>query len=88
MQLLSGQEFSLLILDMIMGTGLDGLDTYRQALARNPGQKAIIVSGYAATDRVQTAMQLGVRRFVKKPYTLQRLAEAVWEALQPSTDRG
>ena len=88
LQLLSGQEFSLLILDMIMGTGLDGLDTYRQALARNPGQKAIIVSGYAATDRVQTAMQLGVRRFVKKPYTLQRLAEAVWEALQPSTDRG
>ena len=87
-QLLAGQEFSLLILDMIMGTGLDGLDTYRQALARNPGQKAIIVSGYAATDRVQTAMQLGVRRFVKKPYTLQRLAEAVWEALQPSTDRG
>ncbi len=88
LQLLAGQQFSLLILDMIMGAGLDGLDTYRQVLALNPGQKAIIVSGYAATDRVQQAMQLGVRRFVKKPYTLRRLAEAVWEALQPTADRG
>lgn len=87
LQLLAGQRFTLLILDMIMGPGLDGLDTYRQALAQNPGQQAIIVSGYAATDRVQQAMQMGVRRFVKKPYTLRLLAEAVWEALQPATER-
>lgn len=88
LQLLAEQSFALLILDMLMGAGMDGLDTYRQALELNPRQQAIIVSGYAATDRVQQAMQLGVRRFVKKPYTLRRLAEAVRETLQPSADRG
>lgn len=83
LRLLADQRFDLLILDMIMGEGFDGLDTYRQAIQLNAGQQAIIVSGYAATDRVQQAMQLGVRRFVKKPYTLRLLAKAVWEALQP-----
>jgi len=43
---------------------------------------SIIVSGYAETDRVQAAMDLGARRYVKKPYTLIGLAVAVQEALR------
>ena len=52
------------------------------ALLLSPGQRAIIVSGYAETDRVQKAMELGARRYVKKPYTIGSLAKAVREALQ------
>ena len=66
---------------MIMLPGMDGLETYEKALALNPQQAAILVSGYAETDRVQAAMELGARRYVKKPYTIQTLAKAVWEAL-------
>jgi signal transduction histidine kinase/CheY-like chemotaxis protein len=79
---LAGQQVDLLLLDMIMAPGMDGLETYQQALALNPQQKAIIVSGYAETDRVQAAMDLGARRYVKKPYTLIGLAVAVQEALR------
>ncbi len=82
LEYLAGQQVDLLLLDMIMTPGMDGLTTYQQALARNPQQKAIIVSGYAETDRVQAAMDLGARRYVKKPYTLIGLAVAVQEALQ------
>jgi CheY-like chemotaxis protein len=35
----------LIVLDMIMHPGIDGLDTYRRILEINPKQKAIIVSG-------------------------------------------
>jgi signal transduction histidine kinase/CheY-like chemotaxis protein len=79
---LARQQVDLLLLDMIMAPGIDGLETYQQALLLNPQQKAIIVSGYAETDRVQAAMDLGARRYVKKPYTLIGLAVAVQEALQ------
>jgi DNA-binding NtrC family response regulator len=85
---LAENRVDLLLLDMIMDPGIDGLATYQQALALNPGQKAIIISGYAATDRVQAAMDLGVRRYVKKPYTITNLAVAVKEALQSPPARG
>ena len=78
----------LLLLDMIMAPGIDGLETYQQVLALHPQQRAIIVSGYAETERVQAAMELGVRRYLKKPYTINGLAVAVKEALQLSPRKG
>ena len=78
---LGRNRVDLLLLDMIMTPGIDGLETYERVLAIHPDQRAVIVSGYAETDRVQKAMELGARRYVKKPYTLQTLARAVHEAL-------
>jgi YesN/AraC family two-component response regulator len=43
----------LVILDMIMDPGIDGLDTYRRILEISPGQKAVIVSGFSETDRLK-----------------------------------
>jgi signal transduction histidine kinase/CheY-like chemotaxis protein/PAS domain-containing protein len=67
----------LVLLDMIMEPGFDGLDTYREIIKVHPGQKAIIVSGFAATDRVEQARLLGVGNFVRKPYTRDIIAAAV-----------
>jgi DNA-binding NtrC family response regulator len=67
----------LLVLDMIMDPGMDGLDTYRKMLKINPHQKAIIVSGFAETDRVREAQSLGAGAYVKKPYVLEKLGLAV-----------
>ena len=47
------QPVDLLILDMIMDPGIDGLETYRRILEICKDQKAIIVSGFSETDRVQ-----------------------------------
>jgi len=71
----------LLILDMIMPSGIDGAETYRQALEVRANQKAIVVSGYAASDRVKEALNLGAGAFVKKPLTMQSLAKAVRKEL-------
>lgn len=81
---LADRPVDLLLLDMIMTPGIDGLETFQRALALRPGQRTVIVSGYAETDRVQKAMELGVRRYVKKPYTIQALAKAVHQALHLS----
>jgi len=71
----------LVILDMIMDPGIDGLETYRRLLAVRPGQKAIIVSGFAETDRVTEAQRLGAGAYVKKPYVLENLGTAVRQEL-------
>ncbi len=67
----------LVILDMIMEDGMDGLDTYRQILKINPAQKAIIVSGFSETDRIKKARDLGAGEYIKKPYTLEKIGRAI-----------
>ncbi len=74
---LSSQEVDLLILDMVMEPGMDGLETYRQVLSNHPGQKAIIASGFSETDRVREAQTLGAGTYIRKPYTLEKIGLAV-----------
>jgi PAS domain S-box-containing protein len=66
-----------IVLDMIMDPGMDGLETYRRVLAVNPKQKAIIVSGFSETDRVKKALELGAGAYVRKPYLLERIGLAI-----------
>ncbi|HLZ19677.1 MAG TPA: hypothetical protein VKO67_08700, partial [Smithellaceae bacterium] len=54
-----------------------GLTTYQQILEFRPGQKAVIVSGFAETDRVSEAQRLGAGAYVKKPYILETLGVAI-----------
>jgi CheY-like chemotaxis protein len=75
----------LVLLDMIMDPGMDGLDTYRQIIQRHPGQKAIIASGYAENERVVEALALGADRYIKKPYTIENLAQSLRAALPEMT---
>jgi CheY-like chemotaxis protein len=67
----------LIVLDMIMDRGMDGLDTYKKILELFPEQKAIIASGYSESARVKEAQQLGAGSYVKKPYLLENIGRAV-----------
>ena len=78
---IKNHEVDLLVLDMIMEPGIDGLDTYRVICAQRPGQKAVIASGFAETDRVKEALDLGAGPYLKKPYTIEKMGLAVREAL-------
>lgn len=67
----------LVVLDMIMDPGMDGLETYRQLLEINAGQKAIIASGYSESVKVRTALRIGAGAYLKKPYLLEKIGTAV-----------
>ena len=71
----------LLVLDMIMEPGIDGLDTYKKILEIHPNQKAIIASGYSETHRVKEAQLLGATSYVKKPYLLDKIGRVVKDEL-------
>jgi CheY-like chemotaxis protein len=76
-EVLRAQAVDLLVLDMIMDPGIDGLETYKRILAIHPGQRAIIVSGFSETDRVRQAQALGAGAYVRKPYVLEKIGLAV-----------
>ena len=78
---LRDHSVDLLILDMIMDPGIDGLDTYKKILEINSHQKAIIASGFSETERVKEAQRLGARRYVRKPYTIEKIGAAVKKEL-------
>jgi PAS domain S-box-containing protein len=78
---LSHNRVDLLILDMIMDPGIDGLETYRRVLKIRPGQKAIITSGFSETNRVRAAQKLGAGIYIKKPYGMETIGAAIREAL-------
>jgi CheY-like chemotaxis protein len=75
-------SIDLLVLDMIMDPGIDGLETYKQILEIHPGQRAIISSGFSETDRVKEAQILGAGQYINKPYTLKKIGMAVKEELE------
>ena len=83
---LKDRSVDLVILDMIMDPGIDGLETYQQILSIHPDQKAIIVSGFSETRRVKKLQRLGAGEYVKKPYLMEKLGSAVRDALD-STSR-
>jgi len=79
---LTDHQADLLVLDMIMDPGMDGLDTYRKVLELHPNQKAIIVSGFSETDRVKEAQRLGAGNYIRKPYTMKMIGRAVRQELE------
>jgi two-component system cell cycle sensor histidine kinase/response regulator CckA len=82
LQFLEDNDVDLVVLDMLMGDGMDGLETFRQIIKRHPGQKAVIASGYAETDRVKEAQRLGAGTYIKKPYVIKVLGDAIQAELR------
>lgn len=77
------KQYDVLVLDMIMPGGMNGLATYKSILEIRPGQKAIIASGFSNTEDVTEAQALGAGSYVRKPYTVQSLASALRQELHP-----
>ncbi len=90
LEFLKHKTVDLVVLDMIMEDGFDGLDTFREIIKLHPGQKTIIVSGFSATDRVEEMQSLGAGQYIKKPYRIEQIGQAIREELagQPGSKNG
>jgi PAS domain S-box-containing protein len=67
------KSVDLILLDMIMPTGMSGLEVYKRIAQQYPGQRAVIASGFSVTEDVAAARQAGAGEFLKKPYSLEKL---------------
>ncbi len=81
----TGQSpFDLVIMDMLLGEVLDGLQIIDQIQRLFPEQRAIVVSGHAPTERAELAVKKGIS-WLGKPYDLETLAQTVQRALRDDT---
>jgi PAS domain S-box-containing protein len=78
---LAQNSVDLVLLDMIMDPGISGYETYKLIIKINPGQKAIILSGFSETEDVKKAQSLGAGKYVKKPITIEKIGLAIKEEL-------
>jgi PAS domain S-box-containing protein len=69
-------EISVVLTDMLMPS-MDGLTTIRTLKKINPNVKIIAVSGLASTDKVNAAIDIGVKAFLPKPYTAKQLLQTI-----------
>lgn len=74
----------LVVLDMIMDPGIDGLETYKNIIGFKPEQKIIIASGYYESDKIKEIQRLGFSAYIKKPYSIIDIGKAVKKELQKS----
>lgn len=80
---LKENEVDLVLLDMLMGAGMNGRQTFEQIIALYPGQKALIASGFSEDAEVQHALRLGVSGYLQKPYVLKTLGKAIDAIFHP-----
>jgi len=82
LQFLSVNPVDLLLLDMLMEPGIDGLETFRRAKAMKGERIAVVIaSACPRNGKIEEALKEGVKGYLKKPYTLEQLARVVAEAL-------
>lgn len=77
------QEFDLLIIDHVMPgkLGIEFIQHIRTSVKFNR-MKIILISGYLQQEDVLSAIQLGVKNIIVKPFTRQQIVAAVAEVLK------
>ncbi len=78
---LKNNNVDLVLLDMIMEPGIDGLTTYKRIIEINKDQKVIIVSGFSKLESIDEVLGLGVNSYIGKPYTLEILGKTIKKVL-------
>lgn len=81
------QEFDLLIIDHVMPgkLGIEFIQHLRTSVKFNR-MKIILISGYLQQEDVLSAIQLGVKNIIVKPFTRQQIVSQVAELLKINPD--
>jgi CheY-like chemotaxis protein len=81
-------QISLIILDFTMPI-MDGADVFAELLLINPKAPVVLSSGFAEQDRLRSMLARGLRGFIPKPYTQQKLLTQIRSVLDTlSAERG
>lgn len=75
-------HIDLVLLDMILGEGIGGFETYSNMIKLNPQQKAVIVSGYSSSEEIRQTLEMGAFAIIKKPYTLEEIGRVIKDCLE------
>ena len=73
-------QIALTILDFTMPV-MDGADVFEELLQINPKVPVVLSSGFAEQERLRSMLSRGLRGFIPKPYTQQKLLTQIRSVL-------
>jgi DNA-binding NtrC family response regulator len=76
-----GQRFDVVVLDIKMPGGMDGIATLREIKAIHPGADVILLTGHASLETSLQGMQEGAADYLLKPIKLEDLLEKLAHVL-------
>ena len=71
--------YDAVILDLAMPE-MDGIETLRRLLEKNPDLQVILLTGHASLEKGIEAMKFGAMDFLEKPARIQELMEKIEQA--------
>jgi DNA-binding NtrC family response regulator len=79
---LKEKDFSVIILDVKMPGGMDGIEALRAIKEMQPDAEVILLTGHASVETSIEGMELGAYDYILKPVKLEDLLFKVSEALK------
>ncbi|HSB73571.1 MAG TPA: response regulator [Candidatus Methylomirabilis sp.] len=70
---IQGEPPDVLLVDLVLPGGVDGIQVLQSAKAISPGVGAIIMTGHASTETTAQALRLGAYDYLTKPFDLRHL---------------
>ncbi|MCX7956338.1 MAG: response regulator [Endomicrobia bacterium] len=83
LKIIEKKHFDLVILDVVL-PDIDGVEIFKQIKTKlkEATPPTIMISAYDVADKVKIALELGVKKFFKKPIPLRSLEETIQKILE------
>ena len=78
---LRSHSADLLVLDMVMESGMNGVQTFAAIKERHPHQKALVTSGFFGPSEQREISLLGISHYLHKPYSIAAIGRAIRQLL-------
>lgn len=81
-RLLDRQSFDVIITDLVMPGGIDGIELLNIAKEKGPGIEVIVITAHSSIDTAVDAMKKGAIDYLEKPVNFDELflrLEKIWE---------
>ncbi len=83
---IKAREFHVIILDVKMPGGMDGIETLREIKKIQPKAEVILLTGHASVETSIEGMKMGAFDYILKPVKLESLLAKVYEAMERRGD--
>ena len=82
LELLGNREFDVIILDIKMPGGMDGIETLKEIKKVQPLSEVILLTGHASVESSIEGMRCGAFDYVLKPIKLEELFPKIAQAFE------
>jgi DNA-binding NtrC family response regulator len=82
LELLKKKGFDVVVLDMKMPGGMDGIETFREMRKIQPQNEVILLTGHASVETSIEGMKLGAFDYLLKPVKFEELLAKLAAALE------